>query len=273
VEFSGVCSSFVVAQRADFRENAAMPGWLEALLIWSGVAAAGAVVLAVALSLVCVVVGFLATPQWGRPLVYDGTIGVFEAWMRGLLCIVHRARLLGFDRSALPAGGYIVVANHNSGLDAPLMQFAVPRRVRFMMARDQMHPWFRWLWRRLDVLPVHYGPEDAGMLRQAVRHVKEGGVVGLFPERGIAKEKGTIDPFAEGVGTLVALTKAPVVLCWFHGARTTGSALIDPFVPRGQAIVEYVGTYDFAAEGIRDPKQICDRLREVLSLKSGWERK
>ncbi len=222
------------------------------------------------IALAAVLYGFLIAPRLGRPLVYGGLVGVVESIMRWPLRWVHRARLVGFDTQALPKGGFIVVANHNSGLDAPLMQFAMGRRVRFMMAADQMHPAMSRLWRQLDVLPVHYGPQDSGMLRQATRHVKEGGIVGLFPERGIAKRAHTIDPFAEGVGVLVALTKAPVVLCWSHGARTMGSALLDPLVPRSPARFELVGIYDFAAEGVRDPAEICARLRQALAAKSGW---
>lgn len=216
------------------------------------------------------VFGYLIAPKLGMPLVYSGKVGMVECVMRWGLRFVHRATLVGFDESKLPAGGFIVVSNHNSGLDAPLMQYAMPRKVRFMMARDQMHPLFKGLWKDLNVLPVTYGPEDAGMVRQATRHVKEGGIVGLFPEAGIAKQARTIDPFAEGVGVLVALTKAPVVLCWAHGARTTGIALLDPLAPRTRAYFEYVATFDFAKEGIRDPAEICRRLRESLARKSGW---
>jgi hypothetical protein len=77
-------------------------------------------------------------------------------------------------------------------------------------------------------------------------------------------------PFVEGTGTLVALTKAPVVLLWIHGTPTIGNALLDPLVPRGRARVQYVGTYDFAAEGLRDAKEITARLRAELARVSGW---
>ncbi|MFM1936075.1 MAG: hypothetical protein RI990_1034, partial [Planctomycetota bacterium] len=77
--------------------------------------------------------------------------------------------------------------------------------------------------------------------------------------------------FADGTGTLVALTKAPVVVLWIHGTPTIGNALLDPFLPRRHpAVVQYVGTIDFAAEGVRDPKEITARLRDKLAEASGW---
>ncbi|MFM8641896.1 MAG: lysophospholipid acyltransferase family protein, partial [Phycisphaerales bacterium] len=199
---------------------------------------------------------------------------------RPLARFIHRTRWEGFERMQVPAGGFVgvrapeggfvVVANHASGLDPPLMQFAVQRRVRFMMAKEQMHPALGWLWRRLQVLPVTYTAADAAMFREAVRHVKGGGVVGVFPEGSIERPPCVLAPFAEGTGTLVALTKAPVVLLWSHGTPSVGNALLDPFVPRGRAVVRWVGTYDFSAEGVRDAKEITGRLRGELARVSGW---
>jgi len=61
-----------------------------------------------------------------------------------------------------------------------------------------------------------------------------------------------------------------VVVLWIHGTPTVGNAIVDPFVPRGQAVVEYVGTYDFAALGVREPREIVARLRATLAQASGW---
>ncbi len=240
------------------------------VLLGAGLVVGGLALLVVACAVVAVAFGFLIAPRMGRPLAYGGAVGVIEALGRPFLRIVHRAKYVGFDEAALPKGGFIIVANHGSGIDALLLQFALHRPVRFMMAADQMAAAGARLWKALAVLPVRYGPEDAGVLRQAIRHVKDGGIVGIFPEQGIAKDARTIEAFAEGAGAVVALTRAPVVLCWIHGPRTIGSAIVDPFVPRGRAIIEVVGVYDMAAEGVREPAAICERLRAELASKSGW---
>ena len=234
--------------------------------------AAGVALAALLAALLCLVaVGFVVRARSGERLAWDGVVGCVEAVARPLARFIHRTRWVGFERFTPPAGGFVVVANHASGLDPPLMQFAAGRRVRFMMAKEQMHPALGWLWRRLEVLPVTYTPADAGMLREAVRHVKSGGVVGVFPEGAIERPPCTLAPFAEGTGTLVALTKAPVVVLWIHGTPTLGNALLDPFVPRrSPATVEYLCTVDFAAEGVREPAAIVARLREAIAKASGW---
>ena len=226
---------------------------------------------ALAALLALVAVGFAVRARNGERLAWGGLVGAVEAVARPLARFVHRTRWVGFDRLRVPEGGFVIVANHASGLDPPLMQFAVPRKVRFMMAKEQMHPALGWLWSRLQVLPVTYTAADAGMLREAVRHVKSGGVVGVFPEGAIERPPCVLAPFAEGTGTLVALTKAPVVVLWIHGTPTLGNALLDPFVPRRTpAVVEFVATIDFAAEGVREPAEITSRLRAAIAAASGW---
>jgi len=228
-----------------------------------------AAALAALLALACA--GFAVRARNGERLAWGGLVGAVEAVARPLARFVHRTRWVGFDRLRVPEGGFVIVANHASGLDPPLMQFAVPRKVRFMMAKEQMHPALGWLWRRLQVLPVTYGPADAAMLREAVRHVRSGGVVGVFPEGAIERPPCVLAPFRDGVGALVALTKAPVVVLWISGTPSLGNAIVDPFVPRRTAArVRYLGTFDFAAEGMREPALISARLREELAKASGW---
>ncbi|MFM9181190.1 MAG: lysophospholipid acyltransferase family protein [Phycisphaerales bacterium] len=236
-------------------------------VLWGVLAA---ITLLAAFLVILVVAGFVVRAQNRERLAWSGVVGVVEAVARPLARFIHRTRWVGFSGFRVPEGGFVIVANHASGLDPPLMQFAVPRPVRFMMAKEQMHPALNWLWTRLGVLPVTSTPADAAMLREAVRHVRSGGVVGVFPEGSIERPPNVLGPFIEGTGTLVALTKAPVVVLWIHGTPTVGNAIVDPFVPRGQAVVEYVGTYDFAALGVREPKEITARLRATLAQASGW---
>ncbi|MFM8873909.1 MAG: 1-acyl-sn-glycerol-3-phosphate acyltransferase, partial [Phycisphaerales bacterium] len=106
-------------------------------VLWGVLAA---IALLAAFLVILVVAGFVVRAQNRERLAWSGVVGVVEAVARPLARFIHRTRWVGFSGFRVPEGGFVIVANHASGLDPPLMQFAVPRPVRFMMAKEQMHP-------------------------------------------------------------------------------------------------------------------------------------
>ena len=185
---------------------------------------------------------------------------------------VHRVRFEGFDR--LPdtfrhggLGGGIVVANHTAGMDPMLVQTGIRRLIRWMMWADMMAPALDFAWKAGQVLPVRHGHEDSTTLRQAVRHVKEGGIIGLFPEGAIVRPPGELRPFQPGIGLLARLTRAPVLVLWIHDtpyAETAWGSL----ARTSRAVVEFVDVIDLSAE--KDPAVATARLRDAIAARSGW---
>lgn len=187
---------------------------------------------------------------------------------------VHRVRFVGFDR--LPEtfrqggeGGGIVIANHTAGMDPMLVQTGVRRLVRWMMWADMMAPALDFAWKAGRVLPVSHGQEDSTTLRQAVRHVKEGGIIGLFPEGAIVRPPGELRPFQPGIGLLARLTRAPVLVLWIHDtpyAETAWGSL----ARRSRAVVEFVEVLDLSRE--KDATVASEMLRDAIARRSGWPR-
>lgn len=213
----------------------------------------------------------------------DGfALTLVDCWMR----LLHRPRWRGFeavqravdgpvvqDEGGQAAGGeparqgVIIIANHASGLDPFLLQMPLRRRIRWMMAQDQMLMELAEVWDHLQVLPVTYGPQDAATFREAMRHVQAGGLLGIFPEGGIAKPAQELRPFLAGVGLIVARAKVPVVVCWIDGAPDAPSAIASLFVP-SRVTVHCLGMFDFRGE--RDAQVITAKLRETIREASGW---
>ena len=89
-----------------------------------------------------------------------------------------------FHRERLPAcGGVLVISNHQSYLDPILAAVGMPRPFH-PMARESLFrvaP-FRWLIRSLYAFPVRRASADLGAIREALRRLKAGSVVLMFPE-------------------------------------------------------------------------------------------
>ena len=201
----------------------------------------------------------------GEDALTGGLVMLARGYCRG----VHRLEVRGAEQipADLPPEGLVVVANHTAGVDPLLVQAACPWRIRWIMLRDMMSPHLDWLWRRERAIAVDQDGRDRGVVREAVRHLREGGVVGIFPEGGIARPRGTVLPFMAGAGVIIARSGAPVLLLWIDGTpevSTAWGALLRPSRSR----VHVLGVVRYAPR--ERPDAITEDLRARLLAASGW---
>ncbi len=89
---------------------------------------------------------------------------------------VHRAERIPQD------GGVVLVANHSSMVDGPLLFGMLARRVVFLIKYEMFRGPLGWFLRKLGQIPVRRGEPDRAPLLAAVRVLRAGGLVGVFPE-------------------------------------------------------------------------------------------
>lgn len=109
-----------------------------------------------------------------------------------------------------PDGPLLVIANHLSWLDPPLVGTVLPRKVHFMAKHELFrNPLAAWVLRRLGAFPVRRGQPDRWALRHALDLLDRGAVVGLFPEG--SRSRGRLGPFEPGAALLAIKSGAPVL--------------------------------------------------------------
>jgi 1-acyl-sn-glycerol-3-phosphate acyltransferase len=106
-----------------------------------------------------------------------------------LLRIVFRLRVRGAEN--LPAGGFVLAANHNSDFDPwPLGIGLFPRRyLRFMGKSELFWTPFTQFLTAVGAFPVRRGERDTAAIATAAQLCREGHVVVMFPE-GTRRKKG-----------------------------------------------------------------------------------
>jgi 1-acyl-sn-glycerol-3-phosphate acyltransferase len=106
-----------------------------------------------------------------------------------LLYGVYRLRVRG--REHVPAGGFVLAANHSSNFDPwPLGLPLFPRRyLRFMAKSELFWTPFKQFATAAGAFPVRRGERDTEAIATAARLCREGHVVVMFPE-GTRRKKG-----------------------------------------------------------------------------------
>lgn len=83
-------------------------------------------------------------------------------------------------------GPLIVIANHFSWFDAPLLTLYLPFQPAFMVASESQRFWFVRMFMRISrSIPIWRGRVDRKALSAAMSRLKEGQAIAIFPEGGI----------------------------------------------------------------------------------------
>ncbi len=156
------------------------------------------------------------------------------------LKIYYSIEIQSESRDSDFAGGAIVCANHTTSLDPVWVGISIGPQVCFMAKKELFHGKIRnYFLQKLGAFPVSRGENDIKSMKTAIRIVKEGGVVGLFPE-GTRNTTGEDMEAKAGVGFIVAKTGRPVVPVTIHSGRKFRSKVL---ITVGKAISfsEYEG--------------------------------
>ena len=129
---------------------------------------------------------------------------------RLLFYTVFRTRVDG--RENIPKeGAVILAANHASNIDPPLMASLIERPVSYMAKIELFeNPIFGAAIRRCHAFPVKRGASDRGAIKAAVTVLKEGHMLGLFPE-GTRSKTGELQKAEAGIALIASMTGAPIV--------------------------------------------------------------
>ncbi|MDP7004725.1 MAG: lysophospholipid acyltransferase family protein [Phycisphaerales bacterium] len=164
-------------------------------------------------------------------------------------------------------GKLIVVCKHQSPIDPLLVQSQCKFKIRWLMAQEYMVPTLDYVWDIAQIIPVARDGQDSAGLRSALRHLKKGGVIGIFPEGGIKQPREAIHPFADGIGAMIAHTKAPVLLATVDGTPMNDE-MDRALFERTNSVVRFIDIINFSENATKN--EITYELRERLSKATGW---
>lgn len=199
-------------------------------------------------------------------------------WQVWLLYIVERIYvplMFGWRsnrRCPFPADGpALIVANHRSPVD-PLMiwmnhHLAGPKRrmrtIHFLTAKEYFDvPGVGWITRSMQSIPVERNGHDLAPAREALKLLKRGEWVGIFPEGRINTGEGLLEADS-GVAWLALRAQVPVYPVFIHDSPQ-GRTMVEPFRTPSRVRVTFGEPIDLSEYfGRRKSREL---LREVAEL-------
>ena len=144
--------------------------------------------------------------------LYTVARGVVKFFMS----ILYRIEVIGLE-NVPKEGSVLLCANHIDNLDPPLVGITMKRPVVFM-AKEELFdvPILGKLVRKLNAFPIKRGTADREAIRNGLKVLKEGKVLGIFPE-GTRSKTGELGKGLTGVGFFALRSDATVIPCAIIG--------------------------------------------------------
>jgi 1-acyl-sn-glycerol-3-phosphate acyltransferase len=186
-----------------------------------------------------------------KGLVQVNLYNIGKAICAGVLRPLYKLQVMGSEN--IPKeGGVLICSNHIDNLDPPVVGVASPRTIHFMAKEELFRiPVLKGILPKINAFPVKRGMSDKQALRTALKVLKDGQVLGLFPE-GTRSKNGELGKGLSGAGFFALRTDATVIPC----------AIIGPYKPFKPLKVIFGKPVDM--QELREQKGTAEEVTELI---------
>jgi len=168
--------------------------------------------------------------------------------------IVYRVKIIGNEKVP-KQGALIFCGNHRTYLDPPLIIVTAGRHVRFMAKQElKKNPLFFVLGILFEGIYVKRDAKDISAMKEALKTLKAGNCIGLFPEgtrNGLEKNDGQIK---NGAAYMALKT----------GAKVIPIGIVGPAKPFSKNAIIYGEPLDFSKHKGNKDKETLDKVTDEI---------
>ncbi len=116
-------------------------------------------------------------------------------------------------------GPALIASNHSSFLDPACLGSASPRKVHFIIKRKVYKKFMQqWFYRWMETIPVRESEADIDAIKKAIRMLRNGSIVGIFPQGSVSSEEKELS-WLNGVSFIAAKAQCPTIPCAIIGTE------------------------------------------------------
>ena len=110
---------------------------------------------------------------------------------------LYRVKYIGLEN--IPKTDAVILAgNHTSNLDALLLMSSTKRTIHFLAKIELFKGIKKYFFQNLGIIPVDRSKKNPQAIEKSNEYLKQGKIIGIFPEGTINRTKDIIMPFKKG---------------------------------------------------------------------------
>ena len=136
---------------------------------------------------------------------------IFCVILKLVMIIYFKVKIINVERFETLKTGCVITPNHVSAWDTILVP-AFTKRIMYMMAKEELFKGKikNWFFRELKAFPVKRGKNDLSAVKNAIKLLKDGKSVCMFPE-GTRNKDGKDMEFKTGAIMIAVTAKVPII--------------------------------------------------------------
>lgn len=134
-----------------------------------------------------------------------------------ILKLFFRLEIIGLEKIP-PQGPLIIISNHHSYLDPPVLTVSCPRKIHFIAKQELFkYPIISFFVYLFDSIPVDRKNPKPSTFKKALKYLSENKVIGIFPEGTRIKNPQQFGKAQKGIELLISKTNSPILVTYIDG--------------------------------------------------------
>lgn len=185
--------------------------------------------------------------------------------LRLLWSLLFKVEFRGLDYVPTQ-GGFILCCNHLHAMDPTVICLGIPASLPVhYIGKEELfrHGWQRFLFQKLlGAFPVNRGTGDMGAVNTAIDIVRQGGVLGIFPE-GTRSRDGSLLRFKSGLSLIAQQSGGDVLPCYISYPQ--GLHFRSPIIVTYGPVISNQSLGFSGGNNPRELRTATRRLREAVA--------